>query len=472
VPKAQVIAGQNVSGETELLMTGNGNQSFGLPRSTDDDPDVPQFMLQSSEGTNNGVSFSEIRIYAIIDPLDDPQDNLDWYDLPVPTYQYPSQVPQQGTSVQHYLFEPRFWSCVYRNGSIWAVHHVNGSRARVRWYEIDMRSWPTSGQTPALAQWGELDLGSGVYTFFPAIAVDANDNAAIVFARGASNEYTSMWRAVRSSTDASGTFQAPVLVKSSSAPETSGRWGDYAGASAQPGGGGIWLAHEWRSSGAWSTWIDRAAVAPPLTVHVPADYPTIQSAIDAVPNGSIIEVSAGVWMEMLNLDGRSLTLIGEDPLTTIIDAGGDGLVIDLDNQGSGTLIEGFTITGGDAAWGAGVLVRGQPTIRNCHVTHNVTNTGGGMLSLLAPGPLLEDVFFCDNYANHIYGPWVDGGGNVFEDACPGECLGDVDGDGFVNVKDVLVILANFGGDGAGDANGDGVVDVNDILVVIGTWGRC
>ena len=59
VPKAKVLAGDPVSGTTELLMTGSGNQSLGLTRSNDDEPDVPQFMLQSSEGTGNGVSFTE-----------------------------------------------------------------------------------------------------------------------------------------------------------------------------------------------------------------------------------------------------------------------------------------------------------------------------------------------------------------------------------------------------------------------------
>ena len=470
VPKAQVLAGDPVSGTTELLMTGSGNQSLGLPQSNDDEPSVPQFMLQSSEGTNNGVSFSEIRIHAILDPAGSPY--RETYDLQVPTYAYPSQVPQQGTSTQHYLFEPRFWSCVYRNGSIWAVHHVNGQRARVRWYEIDMRGWPISTQTPVLAQSGELDMGSGIYTFFPAIAVDRDDNVAIVFAHGASNEYTSIWRAVRSPEDATGTFQSPELVKSSTAPETSGRWGDYAGASPQPGGGAIWLAHEWRPSSSWSTWIDKVAVSPPLVVQVPGDYASIQAAIDDVPDGATIEVAAGTWPELLNLDGRSLMLLGEDPETTIIHGGGTGLVISLDDQGSGTLIEGFTITGGDANWGGGCYVRGTPTIRNCRITHNLADAGGGILSLQSPGPMLQDVFFCDNDSYHVNGPWQDGGGNVFEETCPGECQGDVNGDGYVGVDDVLIVLGNFGGSGSGDANGDGTVDVVDLLLLIAAWGVC
>ena len=53
------------------------------------------------------------------------------------------------------------------------------------------------------------------------------------------------------------------------------------------------------------------------------------------------------------------------------------------------------------------------------------------------------------------------------------CDGDLDGNGAVDVKDILAVLAAFGSsDGSGDANGDGVVDVNDMLLVISAWGDC
>ena len=51
-----------------------------------------------------------------------------------------------------------------------------------------------------------------------------------------------------------------------------------------------------------------------------------------------------IFCERINLDGRSLILLGEDPETTIIDADGNGLVVNLDNQGSATVIDGFAET--------------------------------------------------------------------------------------------------------------------------------
>ncbi|MDP6158963.1 MAG: hypothetical protein QGI74_08820 [Phycisphaerales bacterium] len=467
VPKEQVLVGDPVSGTRELMLSGSGNQSLGLARSTDDEPGVPQFMLQSSEGSGNGVNFNEVRIHAILDPLGTPSTQS--FDLQVPTYSYPSQVPQQGTSTQHYLFEPRFWSCMYRNGSIWAVHHVGSSRARVRWYEIDLRGWPDSGQVPTLAQSGEIDEGTGIYTFFPSIAVDGNNNVCIVFARSASNEYTSMWRALRNPSDPSGTLQPASLVKSSSAPETSGRWGDYSGASPDPDNTAIWLAHEWRDSGGWRTWIDKAGVEPPVTVQVPGDYATIQAAIDDVPTGSIIQVGPGVYSEQIDFGGRSLSLYGSGAEETIIDAQQQGTVVTL-MDGETSIIEGFTITGGYMTTGSAFRINGDPAISDCIIRDNIATSNYCILS--TGNPVISGTLLCHNDPNVIGITWVDGGGNSFEDTCPGGCSADVDGDGTVGVNDVLLVIANFGGSGSGDVNGDGVVDVSDILFVISWWGDC
>ncbi|MEE2718541.1 MAG: dockerin type I domain-containing protein, partial [Planctomycetota bacterium] len=51
--------------------------------------------------------------------------------------------------------------------------------------------------------------------------------------------------------------------------------------------------------------------------------------------------------------------------------------------------------------------------------------------------------------------------------------GDLNGDGFVGVDDLLIIIANWGPCGPvcpADINGDGVVGVDDLLIVIANWG--
>ena len=52
------------------------------------------------------------------------------------------------------------------------------------------------------------------------------------------------------------------------------------------------------------------------------------------------------------------------------------------------------------------------------------------------------------------------------------CDGDVNGDSTVNVEDILIAIAQFGGTGEGDVNDDGTVNTDDLLVIIASWGPC
>ena len=52
------------------------------------------------------------------------------------------------------------------------------------------------------------------------------------------------------------------------------------------------------------------------------------------------------------------------------------------------------------------------------------------------------------------------------------CSEDINGDGDVNVTDLLAVIANWGSKGEGDVNSDGVVDVSDLLAVVAAWGDC
>ena len=55
--------------------------------------------------------------------------------------------------------------------------------------------------------------------------------------------------------------------------------------------------------------------------------------------------------------------------------------------------------------------------------------------------------------------------------CP-TCSGDLDGDGFVGVNDLLALLAAFGVNGSGDCDGDEDTDIDDVLYLINAWGEC
>ena len=57
-------------------------------------------------------------------------------------------------------------------------------------------------------------------------------------------------------------------------------------------------------------------------------------------------------------------------------------------------------------------------------------------------------------------------------AAGSSCPEDLDGDGLVNVNDLLALLSGFGGDGSKgeDVDGDGLVNVNDLLQLLSNFG--
>ncbi|MCP4760094.1 MAG: hypothetical protein GY894_07570 [Planctomycetes bacterium] len=66
-----------------------------------------------------------------------------------------------------------------------------------------------------------------------------------------------------------------------------------------------------------------------------------------------------------------------------------------------------------------------------------------------------------------------GSGTVSVNCIPSTtCDGDCNGDGEVNVDDILEMLGQFGSGGDCDTNGDGIIDVDDLLAQISNWGPC
>jgi predicted outer membrane repeat protein len=61
--------------------------------------------------------------------------------------------------------------------------------------------------------------------------------------------------------------------------------------------------------------------------------------------------------------------------------------------------------------------------------------------------------------------------NLLGDVLP--CAADINGDGVVDVIDILAVIAAWGqSDSPADINGDGTVDVADILEIVANWGPC
>ena len=116
-------------------------------------------------------------------------------------------------------------------------------------------------------------------------------------------------------------------------------------------------------------------------LEVPAEYPTIQSAINAACDGSEVVVSPGTYFERINFGGKALILRSTGgPDVTTIDAQGTGnVVLMINGEPIGTTLEGFTIANGSAGVGGGArILDASATFIDCHFRDNVADIGGAI----------------------------------------------------------------------------------------------
>lgn len=121
----------------------------------------------------------------------------------------------------------------------------------------------------------------------------------------------------------------------------------------------------------------------------PADFSSIQGAINAASNGDEIVVRPGRYKETLNFLGKSLTVRSESgPSATSVFLEGETRVVLL--NGNSTL-RGFTITGGRARTGGGILVTGgaQPVIEGNVIAGNVAARDGSSFPAFGGGIAVE-----------------------------------------------------------------------------------
>jgi parallel beta-helix repeat protein/predicted outer membrane repeat protein len=137
----------------------------------------------------------------------------------------------------------------------------------------------------------------------------------------------------------------------------------------------------------------------------PADFDNIQAAIDAALNGDKIEVAPGTYYETVNFNGKSVRLYssGGPDVTTINANGAHHVVQCVNGEDASTVLDGFTITGGNAGgWGRGggmFNLYSSPTIINCTFIANwAEDQGGGMYNRTNSSPILINCTFVGNSA--------------------------------------------------------------------------
>jgi len=410
--KAVLIAG---SVSLNPVQVSTFNPPTGAMMSYDADAPAQYFASPWSDGNNR------LRLMAITDPNGTPQ--LFEHQLAVPTFFSPSDSEQLGSTNLADTVDWRIKHGVVRNGSMWVAHNTNVTEhgaggpfeihntAKVRWYEVQLNGWPTSGFEPTLAQSGQIDGGYGVYSWHPDISVDDAGNAAIVFNRSSADEHISAARAVRRSTDPPGTFRQAVKMQISTTPELEDRWGDYSGIQEDPVNPGVFWGHSEYRTSSWRTWVGRFS---PLSPN-PLDFALLW------PSGDATEVGVGAtldWEDAEDADSYDV-VIATDPalLETVAIASVSG--------SAWTIPEGTLACGAVYYWG-------------------VVANGVGGTSVSTPG-----------VASFTTG-----------------LAADLNGDNIVDTSDLGVLLGAFGTAGpTGDVNGDNIVDTSDLGLLIGAFGQ-
>ena len=173
-------------------------------------------------------------------------------------------APQSGTSIRIDAGDTRALHAVWRNNALHFVNTINpvsgpdAGQATAHWYRVNTGAGIGSYTLADQGNVGGNDIATGAYTFYPSIAVDANDNVAIGFAASAPTIFGSAAYTGRLATDAAGTVQPSVVyaaglasyVRTFGTPGISrNRWGDYSGISVDPADDAtFWVFNEYAST--------------------------------------------------------------------------------------------------------------------------------------------------------------------------------------------------------------------------------
>lgn len=173
-------------------------------------------------------------------------------------------------------------------------------------------------------------------------------------------------------------------------------------------------------------------------LHVPQEYPTIQMAIDASINGSVVVVADGTYTGQgnrnLSFQGKAITVKSENGSNRcILDCEQRDLAFCFEsNETVSSILEGFTIINGVSGLGGGIYINdanpsirdciitycradqgagggiycanGEPIIRDCQITHNTADdgqsggSGGGIYLGMATSARIEHCIIANNFA--------------------------------------------------------------------------
>lgn len=154
----------------------------------------------------------------------------------------------------------------------------------------------------------------------------------------------------------------------------------------------------------------------PFNIPVPESFEVIQDAVDSAYIGDYVMVGPGTYMETIDFTGKDIRInsTSGNPDSTIIDGDGNGPVFTLiQGETVDAEIRGFTIRGGSADRGGGVLCDGSsPAIEGNIIRNNsAVSEGGGIYSSFGSPVIRNNTLIHNNSVK---------GGAVFSESGGGE----------------------------------------------------
>lgn len=152
-----------------------------------------------------------------------------------------------------------------------------------------------------------------------------------------------------------------------------------------------------------------SAIGNTATIWVPDDYLSIQAAIGGADNGDVIIVRPDTYHENIDFIGKAITVRSEQgAAVTIIDGDQLGTVVSFQSgEGSGSVLDGFTVTNGLGTLdyrgyvGGGILCYySSPILSGNIITKNQADAGGGIGCEEDSDPQIINNKIIDNTAIH------------------------------------------------------------------------
>lgn len=110
------------------------------------------------------------------------------------------------------------------------------------------------------------------------------------------------------------------------------------------------------------------------TLHVPGTYPTIQAAIAAASDGDTVLVAPGTYVEELDYLGKAITVASASGAAATVLSSVNSAVSFVNDEGPGSVLRGFTVTGNVSGRAAIHGPGAQPRIERCIIRDNRTSS--------------------------------------------------------------------------------------------------